>query len=100
MIDGLLKGSVGVHVAAGALDGVWNVANGAGGSAFEKHVFEDVGDAGTHVFSLGNATGTAPGLSTDNWRTVIFADENGQAIFEDGFVDLQSRFGRCGDGSK
>ena len=97
MINRLLKRSVGVHVAAGALDGVRNVANGAGGGAFEKHVFEDMGNAGAHVFSLGDAAGAAPSLGADNGRAVVFADENGQAIIEDGFMDW---FSGHGDGSK
>ena len=97
MINCLLERSVSVHVAAGALDGVRNVAHGAGGGAFKKHVFEDVGDAGPRVFSLGNATGATPSLGADNGRAVVFADENGQAIIEDGFMDW---FSGHGDGSK
>ena len=35
MVNGLLEGSVGVHVAAGALDGMRDVADGTRSGAFE-----------------------------------------------------------------
>ena len=93
VVNRLFEGSIGIHVAAGALDCVGDFADTTGGRAFKQHVFEHVGDASAHVLAFGDAAGPAPCLRTDDRCAVVFADQDGQAVIENGFVD---RLGRKG----
>ncbi len=82
MINGAVKGGVGVHVAARRLDFLVDAAAGAGGGAFEEHVFQNVGQAGAQPFALRNAAGVAPGLRRNDRRAVVFAHNDDQAVFQ------------------
>ena len=103
VVNRLLEGRIGVHVATGAFDRVGDVADTPGGGAFKQHVFEHVGDAGAQVLAFGDTAGPAPRLRTDNRRAVVFADQDGQAVIKDGFADGlggEGRFCCHGDRSK
>ena len=87
VVHGLVEGSISVHVAAGTLDIVRNGTNAARGGAFEKHVFQNVRNAGPEIFAFGGAAGAAPRLRGDDRRAVVFTNENGQTVVENGLAD-------------
>ena len=96
MKDGAVEGGVGVHGAAGVLDLLVNAAAGAGGGAFEKHVFQNVGKAGAKPFSFHHAAGVAPGLGGDDRRAVVLADNDDQAVVQGVEADAGRGAGNCG----
>jgi hypothetical protein len=93
-VDGAIEGGVGVHVTAGLLDFVVDTAWAAAFGAFEEHVFEDVGEAGAEPASFVDAAGAAPCLGADDWRGVIFADDDDQAVVEGGQGGVVGEGGR------
>src|SRR5262249_53605449 len=82
MINGAIKGSVGVHVTAGFLDLLVDAAAGAGGRAFKKHVFENMRKACAEPIAFVHAAGHAPGLGGNDRRAMVFARDNRQTIVE------------------
>ena len=82
VINRAVEGGVGVHVTAGFLHFLVDAAAGARGRAFEKHVLQHVRHAGAEPFAFVNAAGHAPGLGGNHRRAVVFADDDGQAVFE------------------
>ena len=84
MIDRAIEAGVGVHVTADFLHFLIDAAAGAGGGAFEEHVFEHVREAGAEPFAFMNASGHGPGLGRDDGRAVVFAHDDGEAVVERG----------------
>ena len=91
-IHGPVERRVGVHVTARFLHFLVDTRAGPGRRAFEQHVFEHVRQAGAEPASLMNAAGHTPCLRRDDWRAVVFAHDDGQAVVERG----EPRAGRAG----
>jgi hypothetical protein len=81
-IDRAIERGIGVHVTAGFLDFLVDPAWAAGGGAFEEHVFQDMREAGAEPASFVDAAGAAPGLSGDDGRAVVFADDDGETVVQ------------------
>ena len=90
-----------------ALTGFWSFLNGAlhflvdaphaaGFRALEKHMLEDMREAGSKPFALVNTAGLRPSLHGNNRRTVILANDNGQSIIEHDQPRVTSRIEQTG----
>src|SRR6185369_2012227 len=82
VVDGAVEAGIGVHVTAGFLDFLVDAAAGAGGGAFEQHMFEHVREAGAQPVALVDAAAHAPGLGGNDGRAVIFAHNHDQPVLK------------------
>ena len=87
VIDRAVEGCVGVHVTAFILHLFVDDARRAIRGALEEHVFEDVRQSRAEPFAFVDAARRAPRLRGDDWRVVILAHDDGQAVFERGQGD-------------
>lgn len=92
VVVGLVEGSAGVEIAAGAGDEFIDGASGDIGGAFEHEMFEEVSEAraiGSFVF----APDVIEDVSGNDWGGVIFVEDDmetiGEIVFDelDGFDD-------------
>ena len=84
VINRAIERRVGVHVTAGFLHFLVDAPAPRGGGAFEEHVFEHVRQAGAQPFAFVDAAGLAPGLRRNHRRAMIFANDDGKAVFQRG----------------
>ncbi len=92
MIDGAIKGSVGVEVAAEIVDLLRHGGVAPRGRALEHHVLEEMGNAAAEEFIFVNAAGGDPVLNGNDGRAEIALDENVKAVGE--FVGVNARGGQ------
>lgn len=91
-VNGAVEGGVGIDVAAGGLDALGKLARAAGGRAFEKHVLEQMRDAGAEVAVLVDAAGFDPDLHARHGRAAVLLDDDAEAV--------RQRGGGGGDGGE
>ena len=82
VIDRAIKARVGVHVTARFLYFLINAAAGASGRAFEQHMFQHMRQPRAEPATLVNAASHGPRLCRNHGRAVIFARDDGEAVFE------------------
>ncbi len=82
VIDGVVKGGIGVDIAAMRLDGGGDLPARAAAGAFEKHVLEKMREAGAELRLLVNAAGFHPGLHGGDGGGGVAFEQDGEPVGE------------------
>ncbi len=80
VIDGPIKGGVGIPMAAGGLHRVGEFVRVHVARTLENHVLEEMGKPGSEVPVLVNAAGFHPDLGADHGRGGIGIENQGEAV--------------------
>jgi hypothetical protein len=81
MVDGVIKGSKGVDIAAGPLDLLSDFSDATRGRAFEEHMFIDMRDTSLGILLI-DAPNFDPHIQGDDRRTMVRLQEYRQTIIQ------------------